>query len=139
MKKLIPLLLLFGAFVFSGHTTASTQKAQASVSKPLKIELYYFHFTRRCATCQAVESETQAAIAKLYPEQVKKGLISFKSVNLDEKTSESLAKKCKVEGQALLVMSGNKRVDITDQAFMYAKSNPEKFKAELKKAIDSLF
>ena len=103
-----------------------------------KVEVYYFHFTRRCVTCQAVETETQAAIAALYPGQAKKGLIVFKAVNLDEKTSDALAKKCKAEGQALLIISGGKRFDLTDQGFMYAKSNPEKLKAELKKVIDPL-
>jgi len=110
-----------------------------SLQAVTKVEIYYFHYTRRCATCQAVESETQAAIATLYPALYKKGLITFKSLNLDEKTSEALAKKCNAEGQALLVISGNKRFDLTDQGFMYAKSSPEKLKAELKKTIDPLF
>jgi len=109
-----------------------------SLQAVTKVEVYYFHFTRRCITCQAVETESLKAINQLYPVQAKKGLITFKAVNLDEKTSEAIAKKCKVEGQALLVISGSKRFDITDQGFMYAKSNPEKLKAELKKTIDPL-
>jgi hypothetical protein len=57
---------------------------------------------------------------------------------LDEDSSAPLAKKCKAEGQALLVISGANRTDLTDKGFMYAKSNPAKLKAELKKTIDSL-
>ena len=49
-----------------------------------------------------------------------------------------MAEKCKAEGQSLLIISGNKRLDLTDTGFMYAKSNPEKLKTELKKAIDPL-
>lgn len=140
MKNLISLsLVLLVVSFFSVNTFAVDKKTQTTVSKSAKIEVYYFHFTRRCVTCQAVEKETQAAIAALYPVQAKKGLIAFKAVNLDEKTSEALAKKCKAEGQALLVISGNKRFDLTEQGFMYAKSSPEKLKAELKKTIDSLF
>ena len=60
-------------------------------------------------------------------------------MNLDEKTSEALAKKCNAEGQALLVISGGKRVDLTEQGFMYAKSSPLRLKAELKKTIDPFF
>ena len=89
-------------------------------------------------TCNAVETESKAAIAALYPAQFKKGLITFKSVNLDEKGSEVLAAKCKAEGQALLIISGPKRADLTDKGFMYAKSSPGKLKAELKKTIDAL-
>lgn len=103
-----------------------------------KVEVYYFHYTRRCVTCQAVETESQKAIAGLYSKEVKEGKVKFIGVNLDEKESEVLAKKYKAEGQALLVTSGNKRVDLTDKGFMYARSKPEVLRAELKKAIDPL-
>ena len=140
MKKLISLsvVVLLVVSLFSVNSFAADKKAKTTVSKSAKVEVYYFHFTRRCVTCQAVETETQAAIAALYPVQTKKGLITFKAVNLDEKTSEALAKKCNAEGQALLVISGGKRVDLTEQGFMYAKSSPDKLKAELKKTIDAL-
>ena len=140
MKKLISLLVALFLIVsfFNLNTLAADKKKQVAVSKFAKVEVYYFHFTRRCVTCQAVETETKAAISALYPVQSKKGLVTFKAVNLDEKTSEALAKKCKAEGQALLIISGTKRVDLTEQGFMYAKSSPVKLKAELKKTIDPL-
>ncbi len=140
MKKLISLsvLLLLGVSFFTVSSIAADKKTQTAVSKSAKVEVYYFHFTRRCVTCQAVEAESQKAIAALYPVQAKKGLITFKSVNLDEKSSEILAKKCNVSGQTLLVISGGKRVDLTDKGFMYAMNNPEKLKAELKRTIDPL-
>ena len=140
MKKLISLsvLLLLVVSFFTVSSIAADKKTQTAVSKSAKVEVYYFHFTRRCVTCQAVEAESQKAIAALYPVQAKKGLITFKSVNLDEKSSEILAKKCNVSGQTLLVISGGKRVDLTEQGFMYAKSSPDKLKAELKRTIDPL-
>ena len=140
MKKLISLsvLLLLVVSFFTVSSVAADKKTQTAVSKSAKVEVYYFHFTRRCVTCQAVEAESQKAIAALYPVQAKKGLITFKSVNLDEKSSDILAKKCNVSGQTLLVISGGKRVDLTDKGFMYAMNNPEKLKAELKRTIDPL-
>ena len=140
MKKLISLsvLLLLVVSFFTVSSVAADKKTQTAVSKSAKVEVYYFHFTRRCVTCQAVEAESQKAIAALYPVQAKKGLITFKSVNLDEKSSEILAKKCNVSGQTLLVISSGKRVDLTEQGFMYAKSSPDKLKAELKRTIDPL-
>jgi len=141
MKKLISLsvLLLLVVSFFTVSSVAADKKTQTAVSKSAKVEVYYFHFTRRCVTCQAVEAESQKAIAALYPVQAKKGLITFKSVNLDEKSSEILAKKCNVSGQTLLVISGGKRVDLTDKGFMYAMNNPDKLKAELKRTIDPMF
>lgn len=140
MKKIILVSLVVFSIIAIFNVNANNQsKSKApTVSNKAKVDVYYFHFTRRCITCQAVETETKAAIAALYPTQSKNGLVTFKTVNLDEKTSETLAKKCKAEGQSLLVISGNKRYDFTEQGFRYAKSNPEKLKAELKKTIDLL-
>jgi len=139
MKKHISITIL--AVIMSSFFSANSQTSKATkvVSKVSKVEVFYFHYTRRCVTCQAVETETQKSILALYPLQAKKGLITFKSINLDDKSSEAIAAKCKAEGQSLLITSSNKRVDLTDKAFMYAKSNPVKLKAELKKTIDPLF
>jgi len=57
---------------------------------------------------------------------------------LDEKKNKTLANQCKAEGQALLVISNNKRTDLTEQGFMYAKDQPDKLKAELNKVIRPL-
>lgn len=103
-----------------------------------KIEVYYFHYTHRCATCMAVEAESQKIISTLYAKEIKEGRVKFTAINLDDKSSKELADKCKAEGQALIVLSGSKRFDLTDQGFMYARTNPEKLKAALKKTIDPL-
>lgn len=140
MKKLLSLSLVL-LFIASFSVIMAENKTSKQVKTAItasKIELYYFHYTRRCVTCNAVESETKASIVALYPTEYKNGRITFKSVNLDEDSSSELAKKFKAEGQALLVISGSKRTDLTDKGFMYAKSNPAKLKAELKKTIDSL-
>ena len=141
MKKVISVSALVLIMVSLLSFSASCQKAKAtktSVAKSAKVEVYYFHFTRRCATCQAVETESQKAIVALYPVQAKKMLITFKSVNLDMKGTEELAKRCDVSGQTLVVMGAGKHIDLTEKGFMYALNSPEKLKAELKKAIDPL-
>lgn len=141
MKKYFIILLvsLFAISLTGLEAQTPTSSSKTTVQKTLKpVEVYYFHYTRRCATCQAVEIETQKAIAALYPAQFKAGRIIFKSLNLDNATSKPFAGKCKAEGQSLLIISGNKRIDLTDQAFMYANSKPEKLKAEIKNVIDKM-
>ena len=139
MKKLF--LLSFALIMMLGGIScnaksANKEKAKTAVSS--KVEVYYFHFTRRCVTCNAVETESKKAIQELYPELVKSGKITFKAYNLDEASSAAIAKKSGAEGQSLLVIKGAKKTDLTSQGFMYARSNPEKLKAELKKTIDPL-
>lgn len=140
MKKLISVsvFVFLVASLFTVSAVNPHKKVTATISKSPKVEVYYFHFTRRCSTCQAVETESQRIVAALYPAQLKEGKIQFSAINLDDKGSEGLAKKCKADGQALLVFSAGKRIDLTEQGFMYAMNSPEKLKAELKKVIDPL-
>jgi len=128
MKKTVLLIvsLLMVAGIFAGNPVTK------------KIEVYYFHFTRRCMTCNNVEKVSKEAVEQQYAEKVKTGEITFKSVNLDEKDGEAIGAKYKVEGQTLLIVSGEKRVDLTDKGFMYANDKPDKLKAEIKKAVDEM-
>nr|WP_321376620.1 nitrophenyl compound nitroreductase subunit ArsF family protein [uncultured Bacteroides sp.] len=139
MKRILmicfSLLIILGSFSCNAQNNKKQNTAKTASSK---VEVYYFHFTRRCMTCNAVETESKKSLQNLYPEQVKKGAITFKSINLDDKSSESLANKCQASGQSLLIIKGNKRTDLTSQGFMYARNNPDKLKQEIKKVVDPL-
>ncbi len=128
MKQTV--LFLLALFMVSGVIAENPAAKQ--------IEVYYFHFTRRCMTCNNVEKVSKEAVEQQYPEKVKAGEVIFKSINLDEKEGEAIGAKFNVEGQTLLIVSGDKRVDLTDKGFMYANNSPEKLKAEIRKAIDGL-
>ncbi len=118
-----------------GVPCASAKKA--SVEKG-EITVYYFHNTRRCATCNAVENETQKALKKLYTDKVKEGKITFVSINLEEEGNEKLIEDLEISGQTLLIVGGEKKVNLTTDAFMYARTKPEKLEAKIKKAIDKM-
>lgn len=112
---------------------SQTPKKEVVVAESDKIEAYYFHFSSRCVTCKAVESEAKADIETLYG-----GKIKFQSVNLEEPAGKLLAEKLKVSGQTLLVVKGNTKVNLTNEGFMYARNNPEKFKSVIKEKVDPL-
>ncbi|MCF8373519.1 MAG: nitrophenyl compound nitroreductase subunit ArsF family protein [Bacteroidales bacterium] len=99
-----------------------------------KVEVYYFYFTQRCNTCISVEENAKLAVESLFPDHVKKGEYIFKGINLDEKSSDEIARKLKIGGQTLIVVSGDKTKDITSEGFMNAH-NLDKMKAEIKKAV----
>ncbi len=140
MKWFIGFLLLItifaGNYFGNAHTTSNSSGASAVAGKIVTV--YYFHFTRRCMTCNNVEKVAREAVETQYAPQVKANEITFKSVNLDEKAGEAIGAKYKIEGQCLVVICGDKRVDLTDKGFMYANDSPEKLKAEIKKAVDGL-
>lgn len=97
----------------------ASQTALAQNTETSDIQAYYFHFTRRCETCKAVEQVSSDALKELYGSK-----ISLKSINLDEKGNEDLAKKLGVEGQTLLVVKGAKKVELTNDGFMFAMGIP---------------
>ncbi len=140
MKKLAFLTLLVSFMMSSVACNAATnnEKKETVKSATDKIEVYYFHYTRRCITCNAVEEVTKKTLAELYPEQSKQGKLVFTSVNLDDAKSKAIAKKCKADGQSLIVLSKGKRTDLTQTGFMNARSKPEVLKEEIKKTIDAL-
>ncbi|UCG27959.1 MAG: hypothetical protein JSV24_00975 [Bacteroidales bacterium] len=104
-----------------GQSENNTEKE--TISQAGNIEVYYFHYTRRCVTCQAVETVSGEAVKELYGET-----IPFTGYNLDETEGKEKAKELGISGQTLLIVNGDKKINITNEGFMYARSNPEKLK-----------
>ena len=67
MKKiiLVSVVILSVVALFTANAGNSAANSNSATSSVAKVEVYYFHFTRRCVTCQAVETESQKAIAAL--------------------------------------------------------------------------
>jgi hypothetical protein len=102
------------------------------------IQVFYFHNTTRCATCNAVEDETKMALEMFYAEKMKAGTIGFTSLNLEEEEGEKMAQTLQVSGQTLLIVKGETRVNLTNDGFMNARTNPAKFHEIIKTNIDQL-
>lgn len=138
MKRLSFLLLaavlLTGSLVTSKAAVAGEPARQ--VAKAVPTEVYYFHLSRRCTTCQTVEKVSQEAVTEFFAEAVKKGEVTFKAVNLEDKENKALVKKLKVQGQSLLIVNGQDQINITDKGFMYAMNEPDKLKAEIKAGVE---
>lgn len=133
---IVPLILISTYFSCQAQTTKAENET-AAVDKET-IEVYYFHNTRRCATCEAVESVTKSTLEESYPEQMKSGQITFHSLNIEDDKNEALAKKLHVSGQTLLFVKNDIKKDLTNDAFMYARTNPDKLEEKIIKTVDSL-
>jgi hypothetical protein len=117
----------------------STQKAiKPATSSSDKIEAYYFHFTARCTTCKTIEAQAKEDLEILYPNQVKQGLITFQSLNLEEAPNKILADKLGVSGQALLLVKGDQKINLTNEGFLYAVAKPDRFKQIINEKVDGL-
>lgn len=138
MKQAI-LLITFLA-IASGSISCKNLGNKREVAQAINtsnVSVYYFHFTRRCATCLAVEENARKAVEALYPNEVKTGDYSFTSLNLDEAGTKELANKLGVGGQTMMVVRGDKKLDITGAVWM-AAHDPDKMKAEIKSGIEKV-
>jgi hypothetical protein len=138
MKNLI--LVGFVMLLISGAScNAQTEKKQTlSSTSGNDVEVYYFHMTVRCVTCKTVEAEARKNVEMLYAEKVKAGKISFTALNLEEATGKSLGEKLGVNSQTLLIVKGDQKINITNEGFLYAVSQPQKFTEVMKTKIDPL-
>lgn len=134
LKFGIAIVLMLGSL---SCVAQETKKAEPKTTSVAKVEVYYFHFTRRCNTCQSVEENAKLAVEQLYADKVKTGEYTFKGLNLDDESTKAIAEKLGVGGQSLLVVCGNNKVDITDKGFMNAHIL-DKMEIEIKKAVDNV-
>jgi len=139
MKRIILFSSLIVLLTFCNtKPLPGVQEGGEQTMQTAKTEVIYFHVTRRCATCQAVENEARNMVDDNYAELAKKGVISFKSFNFDEPAGKEAAQRLGVTGQVLLVVKGDVKKDLTAEAFMYALSSPEKVRKILKETIDEM-
>jgi hypothetical protein len=132
MKKIqlicISIVLLMSSFICN----AQPGKKEKAVSGN-QIEAYYFHNATRCTTCKTVEAEAKADLINLYGDQV-----TFKALNLEDDATKPIAEKLNVSGQTLLIVKGDQKINLTNEGFLYAVTNPAKFKKIIKAKVDPL-
>ena len=136
--KIIKIILALTLLLPVVACNAQTEKKDVKTGSSDKIEAYYFHFTTRCATCRTVEAQAKENIETLYPDMINQGKITFQSINLEDASSKEIAEKLQISGQTLLLVKGDQKINITNEGFMYAVSQPEKLKAVIKEKIDGL-
>lgn len=91
LTALLPIILLL-----TPNLASAQQAANSKDQKITPTEVYYFHLSRRCVTCQTVEKVAREAVNELIADAVKKGLVKFQAVNFEEKENKDLVKKLNV-------------------------------------------
>lgn len=139
MKKFkSTLLIVFVAVSLFACNTQTNENQKTGDQLSEGVQVYYFHNTKRCATCNAVENETRVALEMFYENNMKAGTIDFTSLNLEEDEGKKMAQSLQVSGQTLLIVKGVTHVNLTNEGFMNARTNPTKFHEILKTQIDQL-
>lgn len=134
MKTKVNTTLLIMFFSLLVSFSVSAQPAvQVQNEESANVEVYYFHFNFRCETCRAVESEAKLAVEVLFG-----GDVTFQAVNLDEKAGEAKGEELGVNSQTLLIVKGDKKINLTNEGFLYAQTNPDKLRKIIEDKIKPL-
>jgi hypothetical protein len=108
--------------------------------KTAKVEVYYFHPNERCPIDQSIEANTKQVMKSFFSNETGTGTIVFKVINTEDKANGKITAKFDINAQALYIVKLDKgkeiQNDLTRFAFDYGQSNPGKFKAGLKTAIE---
>ena len=73
-------------------TPGTVAPAEGTPAVSASTVVYYFHGTRRCATCRKLEEYTNEAIISAFAEDMKAGTIAWRAINTDEPESEHYVK-----------------------------------------------
>jgi hypothetical protein len=132
MSLILSMVIIVGLDI---SCIAQTEKGSGKTIKASteNVEVFYFHNARRCVTCMAVEEKSKQIVQELYKNEV-----LFSAYNLEEEDGREKASTLGVSGQTLLIVSGETRINITNEGFINARSNPEKLKQIMKEKIDPL-
>lgn len=117
----------------------SENTAHAKTPEKDRVEVIYFHGKQRCATCMAIEKNTQELVNSMFADELKKGTVVFKAVNISTLEGEAFADKYEVTWSSLFVnkwKDGKEiRNNMTEFGFGNARRNPEGFKKVLAEEI----
>jgi hypothetical protein len=100
MKKIlltsIALIVLLGAAAIAyGQGPAKTpDKSVTSVANGIIV--YYFHNNYRCPSCKKIEIYTSETVKTKFADDIKKGLITWQMVNVDEPANKHFIKEYKI-------------------------------------------
>ena len=142
MKNTIKFLSVFAITIMLTACNGQSKKdTTVSLNESIsKIEVFDFHSTHRCMTCNAIEKNTKYTLDTYFSEELKAAKITFQVVNVDEKENEKIAEKFEASGTSLIlnvIKKGKEtQINLTDFAFMNG-NDQEVFSKELKDKIDT--
>lgn len=131
-SKIIIVLAVFTTFFSCKNEVKEEVQPIVENSKTTEIQLIQFHTEHRCITCNNIEKLSKETI---------KGIeaISFVLYNVDDEKNAKVAEQFEATGTSLYLYNSKTKAtkDLTEMAFMYAKTEGDKFKTELQKEISA--
>jgi len=140
MEQIKFLSILVLSLVFASFHIQDSSKPNP-IAKPLsRIEVIDFYGTHRCVTCKAIESNAKYTVNTFFKDEQKKGIVVFKTINVDDSKNDAIAENFQASGTALflnIIKNGKEtHIDLTEFAFMNG-NDKKAFSKGLKAKIDT--
>lgn len=137
--KTIKLITILSVVLFFTSCGGQEKKERQALDESIsRIEVYNFHSTHRCMTCNAIEANTKYTLSTYFSDEMERNIITNQVINVDE--NEEIAEVFEAAGTALIlnvIKKGKEtQIDLTDFAFMEG-NNQESFSNELKDKIEA--
>lgn len=136
MKRLFAIGIVLLSLMGCGSRNA--QKSTESTSETnsdAAVEVFIFHAAQRCATCKAIDAVVAEVLENDFSDDVKDGKIVLRDVDGSKPENSPLVEKYEVYSTSLLMDAGGTVTNLTNDAFQYARSNPDKLKEILRANI----
>lgn len=93
-------------------TNPTAISAKTPGGKPDKIIVYYFHGNARCPSCMKIEKFTSRSVEENFADDLKKGVVEWKVVNVDEPKNQHFVKDYQLvtKSVVLSMMKGGKEI-----------------------------
>lgn len=85
-------LLIITAFISCKHSQTKTWQANSKA----KLQVFYFHSTIRCPTCNAIENITKKVLDESFKTEITNEIINFASFNIDRDENKALIEKYQI-------------------------------------------
>lgn len=115
----------------SQKTNNEQVKNEITQNPNLKLQIYYFHATHRCPTCNSIEANIKQVLESNFKNEIEQGIINFTVLNVEDAENKNLAEKYQATGAALHLVDiengAEKDNDLTKYAFSYSRKQPDVF------------
>lgn len=136
MKQLFAVgILLLSLVGCGGRNVQKSTESTLENSSDAAVVVFVFHAAQRCATCKAIDAVVAEVLESDFADDVKSGKIVLRDVDASNPENRPLVEKYEVYSTSLLLDAGGKVTNLTNDAFQYARSNPDKLEEILRANI----
>ncbi len=87
------------------ETAAGGPTVVSPSKRPHRVIAYYFHTTRRCASCRAIEAYSREAIETAFARELKDSRLIWRPVNIEIKGNEHFVKDYQLYTKSLILVN----------------------------------